>query len=75
MISLVVLFSIVLFLLESLVDYGHPWLLGCAGSLPGAARALLCYLLPLRRGHANLLRIVPIITDDPRRESLACYLS
>ena len=23
----------------------------------------------LRRGHANLLRIVPILTDDPRRES------
>ena len=24
----------------------------------------------LRRGHANLLCIVPILTDDPRRESL-----
>ena len=24
---------------------------------------------PLRRGHANLLCIVPILTDDPRRES------
>ena len=24
---------------------------------------------PLRRGHANLLCIVPIVTDDPRRES------
>ena len=24
----------------------------------------------LRRGHANLLCIVPISTDDPRRESL-----
>ena len=23
----------------------------------------------LRRGHANLLGIVPILTDDPRRES------
>ena len=23
----------------------------------------------LRRGHANLLRIVPILKDDPRRES------
>ena len=23
----------------------------------------------LRRGHANLLCIVPILTDDPRRES------
>ena len=25
----------------------------------------------LRRGHANLLCIVPILTDDPRRESNA----
>ena len=24
----------------------------------------------LRRGHANLLCIVPILTDDPRRESV-----
>ena len=24
----------------------------------------------LRRGHANILCIVPILTDDPRRESL-----
>ena len=24
----------------------------------------------LRRGHVNLLCIVPILTDDPRRESL-----
>ena len=34
----------------------------------------LCTLLDLcvsslRRGHANLLCIVPILTDDPRRES------
>ena len=27
----------------------------------------------LRRGHANLLCIVPILTDDPRRESLMNY--
>jgi hypothetical protein len=26
----------------------------------------------LRRGHANLLCIVPILTDDPRRESESC---
>ena len=26
----------------------------------------------LRRCHANLLCIVPILTDDPRRESLSC---
>jgi hypothetical protein len=26
----------------------------------------------LRRGHANLLCIVPILTDDPRRESKKC---
>ena len=25
----------------------------------------------LRRGHANLLCIVPILSDDPRRESSA----
>ena len=36
----------------------------------------LCTLLDLcvsslRRGHANLLCIVPILTDDPRRESTA----
>ena len=28
----------------------------------------------LRRGHANLLCIVPILTDDPRRESLRRYV-
>ena len=27
----------------------------------------------LRRGHANLLCIVPILTDDPRRESLPLF--
>ena len=26
----------------------------------------------LRRGHANLLCVVPILTDDPRRESWTC---
>ena len=29
----------------------------------------------LRRGHANLLCIVPILTDDPRRESETCLSS
>ena len=29
----------------------------------------------LRRGHANLLCIVPILTDDPRRESNNLYLT
>ena len=38
---------------------------------------MLCTLLDLcvsslRRGHANLLCIVPILTDDPRRESMVC---
>ena len=28
-------------------------------------------MLPLLRGHANLLCIVPILTDDPRRESVS----
>ena len=27
----------------------------------------------LRRGHANILCIVQIITDDPRRELRACH--
>ena len=29
----------------------------------------------VRRGHANLLRIVPTLTEDPRRESitLCCF--
>ena len=39
-----------------------------------ATKKKLCTLLDLcvsslRRGHANLLCIVPILTDDPRRES------
>ena len=29
----------------------------------------ICACSSLRRGHANLLCIVPILTDDPRRES------
>ena len=28
----------------------------------------------LRRGHATLLCIVPILTDDPRRESISCTI-
>ena len=28
--------------------------------------------VPLRRGHANLLCTVPILMDDPRRESNVC---
>ena len=28
----------------------------------------------LRRGHANLLCIVPTLTDDPRRESILCLM-
>ena len=28
----------------------------------------------LRRGHANILCIVPIVTDDPRRESIALFV-
>ena len=28
----------------------------------------------LRRGHANLLCIVPSLTDDPRRESIHTYI-
>ena len=33
----------------------------------------LC-LSSLRRGHANLLCIVPILSDDPRRESIYIYM-
>ena len=33
----------------------------------------LC-LSSLRRGHANLLCIVPILSDDPRRESIYIYI-
>ena len=40
---------------------------------PGRAKKLFTLLdlcvSSLRRGHANLLCIVPILTDDPRRES------
>ena len=28
----------------------------------------------LRRGHANILCIVPMLTDDPRRECNCCYV-
>ena len=28
----------------------------------------------LRRGHANLLRVVPIVTDDPRREPIVIMM-
>ena len=44
------------------------------GRTPAASSGTLFTLLDLcvsslRRGHANLLCIVPILTDDPRRES------
>ena len=42
---------------------------------PGARNSLSLSRSSLRRGHANLLWIVPILTDDPRRESdCYCYL-
>ena len=42
----------------------------------GAEHPILCAFLDscassLRRGHANLLCVVPSLTDDPRRESIA----
>ncbi len=43
----------------------------CVGSLPKKMVTLLDLCVSsLRRGHANLLCIVPILTDDPRRESV-----
>ena len=47
----------------------------CAGAILAAPYEKLFTLLDLcvsslRRGHANLLCIVPILTDDPRRESI-----
>ena len=46
----------------------------CHMTMPRVASKKLVTLLDLcvsslRRGHANLLCIVPILTDDPRRES------
>ena len=46
------------------------------GSLANKCKKLVSLLdlcvSSLRRGHANLLCIVPILTDDPRRESERC---
>ena len=45
----------------------------CAGPMGGSPKKFFTLLdlcvSSLRRGHANLLCIVPILTDDPRRES------
>ena len=45
---------------------------GCTADAPNQKKLFtlldLC-VSSLRRGHANLLCIVPILTDDPRRES------
>ena len=45
----------------------------CVGPMGGSPKKLFTLLdlcvSSLRRGHANLLYIVPILTDDPRRES------
>jgi hypothetical protein len=53
---------------------------GCAISQPLQKRKKFDTLLDLcvsslRRGHANLLCIVPILTDDPRRESNLIWMS
>ena len=44
---------------------------GCGGNEKLFTLLELC-VPSLRRGHANLLCIVPILTDDPRRESNSC---
>ena len=44
------------------------WLLATVGTKKLFTLLDLC-VSSLRRGHANLLCIVPILTDDPRRES------
>ena len=68
---------------------GSPW--AAAGTSAGPGPRSFCFFCifvclftlldlcasSLRRGHANLLCIVPILTDDPRRESIfivVCYL-
>ena len=53
------------------VPHGQP----APGNVHCTRKKKLCTLLDLcvsslRRGHANLLCIVPILTDDPRRESI-----
>ena len=50
------------------------WRLGCGGRPHGSLTLGFFTLLDLcvsslRKGHANILCIVPILTDDPRRES------
>jgi hypothetical protein len=51
---------------------GHDWI--CFGHALAKSKELFTLLdlcvSSLRRGHANLLCIVPILTDDPRRESV-----
>ena len=44
------------------------WLLAAVGTKKLFTLLDLC-VSSLRRGHANLLCIVPILTDDPRKES------
>ena len=50
-----------------------PWARYCAQRARDLSKKLFTLLdlcvSSLRRGHANLLCIVPILTDDPRRES------
>ena len=50
---------------------GHPYIHTHIQSLMSKKLVTLLDLCvsSLRRGHANLLCIVPILSDDPRRES------
>ena len=51
-----------------MIPEGNPLNLGVGPNKKFGTLLDLC-VSSLRRGHANLLCIVPILTDDPRRES------
>ena len=48
------------------ISYRH----GSCVSFSYTSRCVCVCVSSLRRGHANILCIAPILTDDPRRESL-----
>ena len=59
---------------RTFVSCSPLWLMVSMLAVPSGDQAKLLITLDLcasslRRGHANLLCIVPILTDDPRREA------
>ena len=52
-----------------LLGANNVWIRALAMSFKKLFTLLDLCVSSLRRGHANLLCIVPILTDDPRRES------